>query len=147
MGSDPILRGEHIPPPKAMLLDLDDTILDDSSTIEECWGQACATHRAEFPGLDAAEVHAAIRRQSRWFWSDPERHRTGRLNLDVARAEVVRLGLMELGIWREGLAQKIAGAYSRRRDATVEALPEAIDTVRWLRARGIKLALITNGAG
>ena len=29
----------------------------------------------------------------------------------------------------------------------MEPLPEAIDTVRWLRARGIKLALITNGAG
>ena len=134
-------------PPKAMLLDLDDTILDDSSTVEQCWRDACAAHRAEFPEFDSAELYAAVRRQGEWFWGDPERHRIGRLDLEAARSEVVRLALTELGIEHGGLAARIAAAYSRQRDLTMAPLPDAIDTVRWLRGRGVKLALVTNGAG
>lgn len=130
-----------------MLLDLDDTILDDSSTIDLCWQDACVSHQAEFAGLEPAALYAEVRRQSEWFWGDPERHRLGRLDLDAARGEVVRLALAELGIARHGLAEKVAGAYARQRDATMAPLPDAIDTVRWFRARGVKLALLTNGAG
>jgi len=137
----------RVPPPKAMLLDLDDTILDDSSTIEQCWREACAAHCAEFAGLDPDAVYVAVRRQGEWFWGDPERHRIGRLDLEAARGEVVRLALAELGIERAGLAARIGAAYSRQRDLTMAPLPDAIDTVRWLRGRGVKLALVTNGAG
>jgi putative hydrolase of the HAD superfamily len=133
--------------PAAMLLDLDDTILDDSSTIDQCWRDACAAHCADAAGLDPAELYAEVRQQSEWFWGDAERHRLGRLDLDAARGEVVRLALAKLGIARDGLAQKVAGPYARQRDVTMAPLPDAIDTVRWLRARGVKLALLTNGAG
>ena len=133
--------------PKAVLLDLDDTILDDSSTIDQCWRDACAAHLAEVDGLDPTELYAAVRRQGEWFWSDPERHRIGRLDLDTARAEVVRLALAQLGVAPDGLAEKIAGTYGRHREDAMEPLPDAVETVRWLRARGTKLALVTNGAG
>ncbi len=133
--------------PKAVLLDLDDTILDDSSTVESCWKNACAAHRADIPGFDPDELYRAIRKQGEWFWSDPERHRIGRLDLDVARAEVVRLALAQLEVDDAGLAVKIAATYSRSRQATIQPSPDAIDTVRWLRERGCKLALLTNGAG
>lgn len=134
------------PLPKAMLLDLDDTILDDSSTIEACWRAACDEHRNECSGVDPSAIYDAVRERSEWFWGEPERHRMGRLALDAARVEVVRLGLATLGIEKDGLAEKIGGTYSRQRHLTMEPLPEAIDTVRWLRARGTRLALITNGA-
>jgi putative hydrolase of the HAD superfamily len=134
------------PLPKAVLLDLDDTILDDSSTIDACWRQACAEHCAECGGLDPEELYAEVRRQGEWFWGEPERHRLGRLALDEARGEVVRLALARLGIESAGLAGKVAGNYSHRRHVTMEPLPDAIDTVRWLRGRGLKLALVTNGA-
>jgi putative hydrolase of the HAD superfamily len=133
--------------PKAVLLDLDDTILDDSSTVESCWRDACVTHRAHFPGFDPDELYQAIRKTGEWFWSDPERHRIGRLDLDVARAEVVRLALAQADIADDGLADRIAATYSRSRHVNIHPLPDAIDTVRWLRGRGCKLALLTNGAG
>jgi putative hydrolase of the HAD superfamily len=131
--------------PKAVLLDLDDTILDDSSTVDECWKGACAAHRSEFRSLDPQEVYATVREKGQWFWSDGERHRIGRLDLDAARAEVVRLALAHLGIETGGLAEKIAGTYSRSRDVSMQPLPDAVDAVRWLRECGCKLALITNG--
>ncbi|RPI52363.1 MAG: HAD family hydrolase [Acidobacteria bacterium] len=133
--------------PRVLLLDLDDTILDDSGLVHECWRDACADHAERVAPLDAAVVADAIRRTSRWYWSDAERHRAGRLALDAARREVVRLALVELGIGNEPLADAIGDAYSRRREAGMEPLPDAIETVRWLRDSGRRLALLTNGAG
>ena len=132
--------------PRAFLLDLDDTILDDSTRVHESWREACATHAARLAPLDAAVVVDAIRKKSKWFWDDPDRHREGRLQLGAARREVVRLALLELGVEDADLADGIGDAYSHHRDVGIEPLPDAIETVRWLRASGRRLALLTNGA-
>jgi putative hydrolase of the HAD superfamily len=132
--------------PKAVLLDLDDTIVDDSSTIDECWREACLAHRAGYPGLDPLELQGVIEQTGEWFWGDAERHRVGRLDLGAARQEVVRLALARLGIDNPGLAAQVAHVYGQRRDADMRPLPDAVDTVRWLRQSGCRLALLTNGA-
>ena len=68
--------------------------------------------------------------------------------LDAARREVVRLALVDLGIERRiRLPTRIGDAYSHRRDTGMAPLPDAIETVRWLRESGLRLALLTNGAG
>jgi putative hydrolase of the HAD superfamily len=134
--------------PEAVLLDLDDTILDDSSQVEDCWRCACDTHCAELAGTDSAAVYDAVRAAGEWFWGDPERHRAGRLDLNRARTEVVRLALDRLNVGHgAGLAEQVADTYSRLRDDRMEPLPDAIDTIRWFRNRGVRLALLTNGAG
>ena len=135
------------PNPRALLLDLDDTILDDSSRVHESWREACAGHAERLAPLDTVAVVDAIRTTSKWFWNDPDRHREGRLQLDAARREVVRLALAELGVESADLARCIGDAYGHRRDIGMEPLPDAIDTVRWLRESGRRLALLTNGAG
>jgi putative hydrolase of the HAD superfamily len=84
---------------------------------------------------------------SQWYWGDAERHRNGRLELEAARREVVKLALADLGVEDVTMAAAIGDAYSHHRDAGLEPLPEAVDTVRWLRSSGLKLALLTNGAG
>ena len=132
--------------PRALLLDLDDTILDDSSRVHESWREACAAHASRLVPLETAIVVDAIRKTSKWFWDDPDRHREGRLQLESARREVVRRALIDLGIDDADLARCIGDAYSHRRDIGMAPLPEAIDTVRWLRDSGRRLALLTNGA-
>jgi putative hydrolase of the HAD superfamily len=131
--------------PSAVLLDLDDTILDDSSLVADSWRGACAAHADHLSPLHPEVVADAIRKTSKWFWDDADRHREGRLQLDFARREVVRLALLELGVENAGLADCIGDAYSHRRDVGMAPLPDAIDTVRWLRASGRRLALLTNG--
>jgi putative hydrolase of the HAD superfamily len=133
--------------PAAVLLDLDDTILDDSSRVDECWRAACASHAERLAPHQVGTVTDVIRRTAKWFWSDPDRHRNGRLELDTARREVARLALHELGITDARLAAGIGDGYSHRRDVEMAPLPGAIDTVRWLRESGLRLALLTNGAG
>jgi putative hydrolase of the HAD superfamily len=131
--------------PKAFLLDLDDTILNDTGSVQACWQEACRS--AHEYGLDPGALLNTIDKTSKWFWSDAERHRIGRLNLRVARIEVARLALAELGLENSGGAEKIGGVYHDRREESLELLPGALDTLRWLRHQGCKLALVTNGNG
>lgn len=132
--------------PRAILLDLDDTILDDSGNVSHCWREACFGVRAELRGLDPAALLEIIERTRNWFWSDPERHREGRLDLDAARREIVRASLAELHVEAPELVEKIAERYRSLRHEGVEPLEDAIDTVRWFRESGCRLALLTNGA-
>src|SRR5438874_9907558 len=132
--------------PIAMLLDLDDTILDDSGNVGSCWRDACLDHRPELGTLDPGTLYDAVERTREWFWSDPERHREGRLDLDVARREVARLALAHCGIENPNVAEKIADSYRTRRDRGIQPFPGAMETVRWLREGGCKMALLTNGS-
>lgn len=133
--------------PKAVLLDLDDTILDDSGGIERCWRDACSGFAQELGGIDPGALYQAIERTREWFWADPERHRRGRLDLGVAAREVVALSLAEWGAADSTLAARIAETYRFHREAWGQPLPGAVETVRWLQACGCRLALVTNGNG
>ena len=141
----------RVPPPgylpKAVLLDLDDTILDDSGNAKGCWRDACFDHQSELGSVDPAALHEAIERNRAWFWGDPERHREGRLNMDAARQKIVRMALGDLGVDASSLPARIAEAYGSRRDQGIRPLADAIETVRWLRESGCRLALLTNGNG
>jgi putative hydrolase of the HAD superfamily len=135
--------------PRAVLLDLDDTILDDSGGVVSCWRDACFSHQSSMKraraGLDAGVVFDAIDRMRDWYWSDPERHRAGRLELAWARGEVVRLALAELGVDDEELARLIGDTYHALRDDAIKPCDDAVPTVQWLREQGCRLALLTNG--
>jgi len=133
--------------PSVMLLDLDDTILHDSAKVVTAWHRACADHRADLDPIDPDAVFAAIDQVRLWFWSDPERHRVGRLDMGAARRHVVGLAFARLGIDDQTLADRIGDAYSAARDADIEPIAGALDTLVWLRQRGCRLALLTNGAG
>ena len=133
--------------PRALLLDLDDTILDDTGSVISSWRDACVAHRSTMNGLEPETLFAAIDRVREWYWSDPERHRIGRLELAWARGEVVRLALADLGVDDADLARRIGDTYHAMRDKAMKLFDDAIPTVEWLRERGCKLALLTNGGG
>lgn len=131
--------------PQAVLLDLDDTILDDTGGVVASWREACVSHRSAMNGLEPDEVFDAIDRIREWYWSDPERHRVGRLELAWARGEVVRFALADLGVDDPDLARKIGDAYHTLRDQRIKPFDDAVATVQWLREQGCRLALLTNG--
>jgi putative hydrolase of the HAD superfamily len=131
--------------PGAMLLDLDDTILAFSITAGPCWERICERFAERAGGVRAEALHAAILEARTWFWADPIRHQTGRLDLSRARREVVTRALRSLSVDAATLSGEIADAYAREREAMIYPLPGAVEALRYFRGRGIRLALITNG--
>jgi len=133
--------------PKAILFDLDDTILRSSVTPESAWKEACEVSAQETKLFKAEELLSLINTIRDWYWSDPERHRAGRLNLSATRITIVRMALEKLGCANERVAAKIATDASNLREASLELFPNAEDALRKLVKKGVKLALLTNGAG
>ena len=107
--------------PKAMLVDLDDTIIYFPG-VDVCWRQVCADGAARVPGLVADDLFREIVRTRDWYWSDPERHRIGRQDLNAASIGIVQ------------------GA---------ELVPGAVEALQRFSGHGIGLAMITiwNGRG
>ena len=131
--------------PDALLLDLDDTILDDSGSVTSAWWEVCAEAAGPL-GLAPDNLCQAIFRVRDWYWSDPERHRVGRQTLRAASADIVNRALQSLGHDDPELGRAIAIAYRDRRDAAQCLLPGAREALATLGERGFPLALITNGA-
>jgi putative hydrolase of the HAD superfamily len=123
------------------LLDLDDTLLDYSGGVEECWQAACAAAAA---GVPQAPLLAALAETRRWFWSDPDRHRRERVDMPRAWARIAAHALERCGGDR-GLGVAVAEAFAARRRAVMRLFPDALRVLGALRGSGLPLALVTNG--
>ncbi len=132
--------------PAAILFDLDDTILDDSGAMESCWREACAMGAAKLGSVQGGELWAAIEKQRNWYWSDPRRHREGRMDLRAASRRIVQTALSELGVGSAELGEEIADRYRDLREERLCLVPGALETLEELRARGVRLGLMTNGS-
>lgn len=125
-------------------MDLDDTLLDYSGGVDECWHEACAA-LAGPAGIDPAALVAAIVRTRHWFWSDPVRHRVERVNMLGAWTKIAAHALRALHRADETLAASIAQDFAERRWARMDLFPGVAGALGSLRERGIALALVTNG--
>ncbi len=135
-----------MPTPEAMLIDLDDTILDDSGSVADCWREVCSDAVDRIDGIGLQTLLEAIEAQRDWFWSEPARHRQGRMNLRASSRQIVQQALVGLGINLPELAKEIAERYRDLREERFCVFPGAIETLDRLRAEGVRLGLITNGS-
>jgi putative hydrolase of the HAD superfamily len=133
--------------PKAILFDMDDTILRYTITLESAWKEACEISAKDTKAFTAEELLHQINIAREWYWSDQERHRTGRLNLLKARTSFIRMALTKLDCEDEKLAVNIAANFSKIIEGTLDFFPDVEDTLQQLVIKDVKLALLTNGAG
>ena len=131
--------------PKGALFDLDDTILSINAGVEESWRRVSADFSSKAGSLSVDRLMAAINAVREWYWSDLERHRRGRLNLDLARREVVEIALDRLGINDSKAAGELSDAYGKEIEKNMQPFPGAIDTLKHFRRNNIPLVLVTNG--
>jgi putative hydrolase of the HAD superfamily len=136
------------PLPRAMLIDMDDTILSAYSRPDIAWNKVAAEFATEFAPLSPQQVAAAITDSGRAFWATAEP--VWRLKLAEARLEVVKGGFAALAgadqtALSTDLANRLADRFTAYRDEEMFVFPGAHDAIDAFKARGIKLALVTNG--
>ncbi len=130
--------------PRALLFDLDDTIVRESAGGDGLWAEVCEAF-APRAGVEAASLLAAALAARSWFWDDPARERVGRLAMPWARRAVAEEAFRRLGLRHAALAHELGDAFTRERSERMSFFPGARETLTELRARGHRLALVTNG--
>jgi putative hydrolase of the HAD superfamily len=135
--------------PRAMLIDMDDTILSAYGRPEIAWNKIAAEFADELAPLPPSQVAAAVLTFARQFWATAEP--AWRLKLAEARQLSVKGGFAALGAEQsshlsDDLAIRLADRFTAYREEEAFVFPGAHDAIDALRARGVKLALVTNGA-
>jgi len=127
---------------RAIFFDLDDTLVDDTISTEEC-AEAVAREVAGGRGLAPADLAKAYLDSAIAFWeglapgSPPSRG-------DGIRRTMWRAALRSLGVDDDALAAALAVRYDAIRAERVEYYPDAVPVLTSLHGQ-YKLAIITNG--
>ena len=132
--------------PKALLLDLDDTILDWYSDPDLAWLQLCRESADILGDVPAEELQAAVLQAQDWYWSDMERARLGRLNMLQARRDILLAAFARFNFSDSLLITRMVERYNHINDEAMRPFPGAIETLRQLKKTGIHLGLVTNGS-
>jgi putative hydrolase of the HAD superfamily len=135
--------------PRAMLIDMDDTILSAYGRPEIAWNKIASEYADELNGLPPPQVATAILSFARNFWSTAEP--AWRLKLGEARQLTVKGGFAALAAaghaaLSDDLATRIADRFTAYREEEMFVFPGAHEAIDQLKALGIRLALVTNGA-
>lgn len=131
--------------PKGIMFDLDDTIIAFDAVAHPAWQQICETFASQI-ALAPDTLFSAIRDARTWYWSDPERHRKGRLNLDQTRIAIITQALNQFAIDDISIAREMAEAYTVEREARIDFFPHAEATLQYLYDQQVRMALLTNGS-
>ncbi len=128
---------------EAVLFDLDDTLHDDTRAFhgaaEEVAHEVAAEH-----GVDALALKRAYIAEAEGFWHRLDASQL-RNRLSGVRAQLWGAALRRVGIDHEPTARASTERYNEYRKRYFEVFPGTFDVLDTLRARGMKLGILTNG--
>lgn len=135
--------------PKAILFDLDETIISFGSR-RQILQEVIEEFAEVFAPVPPQVASEAMELGFRAFWSDEARATFWRQNLAEGRVLAVEQGFAALRAQASRLTPDFARTFGHRfhvyREEQAKFFPGALETIQALRARGVKLALVTNGA-
>jgi putative hydrolase of the HAD superfamily len=138
--------------PRAILIDLDDTILAAFGGAQRQWRRVVAEFAEHLVPHPPEDVVAAMNAYSQYLWADAARHKYWRHRIDEARRHIVANGFAELTAARghkpppPEICDAIADRFNELQHAELRMFPGAHETLDRLRELGVRLALVTNGA-
>jgi len=138
--------------PRAILFDLDDTILAAFGQAESQWQRVIADFAEHLDPHPPDDVITAIQAYSKYLWADAARHKDWRHRIGEARRHIVANAFAELTKARghapppPEICDAIADRFNELHDAELQMFPGAHETLDRLKELGVRLALVTNGA-
>jgi putative hydrolase of the HAD superfamily len=136
--------------PRAILFDLDDTIVSAYSRPELAWLAVSSELAEHLAPLSPEEATQAVSDFAQEFWSDADRHKEHRQDLGAARRRIVAGALARLAAnGRQPLAAdiavRLADRFTAYRDEQMALFEGAHEVLDELKSRGVLLGLVTNG--
>jgi putative hydrolase of the HAD superfamily len=126
---------------RGILFDLDFTLVDNDVGWRQLWPGVAQRFAERYPGFDPNEF------QSRSY-AFADRHYelllSGEIDYETYRRDYVRHGLEPWGELDDELFAAYSDARARSIDL-IELFEDAVETIRRLRAHGIKIGILTNG--
>ena len=126
--------------PRAILFDLDDTILVAFGPAQSQWQRTIASFADQLGPIEATVIAAAIEAASTELWADPARHKHWRHRTGAARRRIVATAFAALKaaghpVPPEAIGDALADAYNALHDEELSLFPDAHETlgvVEWL---------------
>lgn len=128
--------------PPILLFDLDDTIVTFDQHGQPAWREVCEAAAGKC-AVSAGALYGELQRVADAYWSDPDRHRMGRLDLDNTRRRLASEAFANLGV-DTALAVETTNLYITLSESRIGLFPGARESLVALSARH-RLALVTNG--
>jgi putative hydrolase of the HAD superfamily len=125
--------------PKAIIFDLDNTLVTTSGSRRQAWASVVAAFAAKLEGKDQQTVLEVLVDTGDAFWA-----KTTRTEEDTARKEIIRRSLEQLEISDASLETDLLDAFVERRQQLISLFPGSDATLVALRSAGVRLALLTN---
>ena len=137
--------------PRAILFDLDDTIVSAYARPELAWLAVTSELADQLGPLTPEEATKAVADYAMEFWSDADRHKENRQDLGAARRKIVAGALARLSAegrqpFAADIAVRLADRYTDYRNDQMSLFEGAHETLDTLKSHGVLLGLVTNGA-
>ena len=134
---------------RAVLFDLDNTLVDDDSSTRRAIAAACEEAAALVPGLGVEHLGEAYWNVSLEVWGAIAAELSnGRSAKGITGAEFRHLcwskALAACGVTDDAVVGRVVESYGHWRDRELEPFPEVEEVLAALRPR-VKVAIITNG--
>jgi putative hydrolase of the HAD superfamily len=116
--------------PRAILFDLDDTILVAFGPAQSQWQRTIATFADQLGPIEATVIAAAIEAASTELWADQARHKYWRHRTGAVRRRIVSTAFATLAVAGhpvppEAVGDALADAYNALHDEELSLFPDA----------------------
>src|SRR3954469_15264097 len=136
------MTADRRPPPRAILFDLDDTILSAYGRPEPAWLAVAEEVAQDLAPLHATEIVDAVLARARVFGGDAGSHKHWRMRLFEARREIVAAAFAALAragrpVPSRETGDRLADRFSDVREEQTALFPDAHEIIDTLKARGL----------